>query len=46
MEGNGAVGLIINDFKLDLMDPISLDVTSPRGTALTSAPKSWPLIFN
>lgn len=29
----GAVGLIINGFKLDLVDPISLDVTSPRGTA-------------
>lgn len=29
----GAVGLIINDFKLDQVDPISLDVTLPRGTA-------------
>lgn len=28
----GAIGLI-NGFKLDLVDPISLDVTSPRGTA-------------
>jgi len=33
MEGNGAVGLI-NGFKLDLTNnPISLDVTMPRGTA-------------
>lgn len=33
----GAVGLI-NGFKLDLMDPISLDVTLPRGTAPSSRP--------